>query len=192
MASRTIYIIPSNNRPVVKSPITIQRPMVTQPNIIRKAPLLSPRSTIGGNMISRQTASILPTSNRPQQNFRCTKQVPSVPPMALKRPAPEPLTIDDVVDLISTSSNSHPAPPRKRERLTHLSMEEKLNRRKMKNRVAAQTARDRKKERVGKLEKALQLLMEENSKLRSDNRNLINENTKMRQEREKLHKEVQK
>lgn len=112
--------------------------------------------------------------------------------MALKRPAPEPLTIDDVVDLISSSSNSHPAPPRKRERLTHLSMEEKLNRRKMKNRVAAQTARDRKKDRVGKLEKALQLLMEENSKLRSDNRNLINENTKMRQEREKLHKEVQK
>lgn len=110
--------------------------------------------------------------------------------MPAKRVTNEALTIDEVVELISPSMNSHPAPPRKRERLTHLSMEEKLNRRKMKNRVAAQTARDRKKDRVSKLEKAIHLLLEENSKLRSDNRQLMVENSRLRQEREQLQKEM--
>lgn len=61
-------------------------------------------------------------------------------------------------------------PIRKRERLNHLTAEEKQNRRKLKNRVAAQTARDRKKYRASKLEEAVRMLILENGKLREENK----------------------
>lgn len=61
---------------------------------------------------------------------------------------------------------------RKRRRMTNLSADERLMRRKLKNRVAAQTARDRKKARMGELEETLAELEEENLKLQTENANL--------------------
>nr|XP_045219813.1 X-box-binding protein 1 isoform X2 [Macaca fascicularis] len=55
---------------------------------------------------------------------------------------------------------------RKRQRLTHLSPEEKALRRKLKNRVAAQTARDRKKARMSELEQQVVDLEEEGNGVR--------------------------
>ncbi|NXH09676.1 XBP1 protein, partial [Bucco capensis] len=69
------------------------------------------------------------------------------------------------------------APPaRKRQRLTHLSPEEKALRRKLKNRVAAQSARDRKKARMTELEQQVLELEEENQKLLLENQ-LLREKT---------------
>jgi hypothetical protein len=72
--------------------------------------------------------------------------------------------------------------PRKRERLTNLTAEEKLNRRKMKNRVAAQSARDRKKERTGKLESVVRHLLSETKYLRAENMSLRLENERLQRQ----------
>ncbi|XP_037114109.1 LOW QUALITY PROTEIN: X-box-binding protein 1 [Syngnathus acus] len=76
----------------------------------------------------------------------------------------------------SESSSSAVPPVRKRQRLTHLSPEEKALRRKLKNRVAAQTARDRKKAKMGELEQQVLELELENKKLHIENRLLREKN----------------
>ncbi|XP_018428005.1 PREDICTED: X-box-binding protein 1 isoform X2 [Nanorana parkeri] len=88
----------------------------------------------------------------------------------------------------SPESASSDVPPRKRQRLTHLSQEEKALRRKLKNRVAAQTARDRKKARMGELEQQVldlelenEKLLIENKLLREKSHGLITENQELRQ-----------
>lgn len=77
--------------------------------------------------------------------------------------------------------------PRKRQRLNHLSPDEKLMRRKMKNRVAAQTARDRKKALMERLEDKIYefevqqtKILDENSLLRARNQKLEAENRELR------------
>ncbi|XP_055567323.1 LOW QUALITY PROTEIN: X-box-binding protein 1 [Falco cherrug] len=69
-----------------------------------------------------------------------------------------------------------PQQARKRQRLTHLSPEEKALRRKLKNRVAAQSARDRKKARMTELEQQVVELEEENQRLLLENQ-LLREKT---------------
>jgi len=79
-------------------------------------------------------------------------------------------------------------PPRKRERLTHLTAEEKMFRRKMKNRIAAQTARDRKKALMVDLEETVRRLEEENDTLLAENSKLRHEQSSLADENERLKK----
>ncbi|EFN75732.1 X-box-binding protein 1 [Harpegnathos saltator] len=70
----------------------------------------------------------------------------------------------------------------KRRRLDHLTWEEKLQRKKMKNRVAAQTSRDRKKAKLDELELTVRTLTQECVMLRSQNESLLSETKRLRKE----------
>ncbi|XP_012275124.1 uncharacterized protein LOC105696891 [Orussus abietinus] len=79
----------------------------------------------------------------------------------------------------------------KKRRLDHLTWEEKLQRKKLKNRVAAQTSRDRKKARLDELEETVKLLREKNddltrqcAALRSENEALIENVKRLKREKE--------
>lgn len=66
--------------------------------------------------------------------------------------------------------------PKKRQRLDHLTPDQKNQRRKLKNRVAAQTARDRKKLQMDGLEARVTALERENDKLAQQNEFLQKQN----------------
>ncbi|KAK7506004.1 hypothetical protein BaRGS_00002726 [Batillaria attramentaria] len=94
-----------------------------------------------------------------------------------------PLAVAEMDDMFDTDGGG----PRKRRRLTHLSPDEKILRRKLKNRVAAQTARDRKKalmsdleEKVAKLQEQNKLLLKENAELRISRSTLQQENHRLK------------
>lgn len=77
----------------------------------------------------------------------------------------------------------------RKRRLEHLSLEEKILRKKLKNREAAQTSRDRKKARLEQLEETVKKLQEENDilheeirSLKNDRDSLTKENTELREE----------
>lgn len=87
---------------------------------------------------------------------------------------------------MNTESLCKPTPGRKR-KLDHLSHEEKVERKKKKNRVAAQTSRDRKKKQFEELlakneeqVKRILLLEKENKQLQAKNDKLEKENQKLK------------
>jgi regulator of replication initiation timing len=84
------------------------------------------------------------------------------------------------------SINNNIKPKRKRQRLDHLSEEEKLKRRKLKNRVAAQTARDRKKFKLHELEFKLNVLTKERNILKSSNEALVSKYQELERENSEL------
>ena len=68
---------------------------------------------------------------------------------------------------------------RKRENLNHLSLDEKLMRRKMKNRVAAQNARDKKRVKMEDMERDLDRLKAHAKSLEARNAQLVSKNERL-------------
>lgn len=92
------------------------------------------------------------------------------------------LDIGEVYRLLDESAGqriSDLEQPRRRERLSNLTLEQKLLRRKQKNRIAAQAARDRKKETNKRLEESLKRAIQEISRLRGELRLLQAQNAQL-------------
>jgi len=77
-----------------------------------------------------------------------------------------------------------------REKLDHLTHEEKLMRRKIKNRISAQSARDRKKNRMQTLERKIEILCEDRHKILKENAILKKQNEQIIAENSDLKKRL--
>ena len=77
-------------------------------------------------------------------------------------------------------------PVRKRANLDHLTPEEKMMRRKLKNRVAAQNARDKKRVKMDSMEDTLMMMRQEMDKIRKENKRLIELNERLFSENQTL------
>merc|ERR1719166_216857 len=152
--------------------------------------------------ISPQPKQFRVIASSPSQSLQSSRTIMSSPvtrPVATvvgcKRPAP-PLSPEfDIKEIEEEDEEDELAPVRKRANLDHLSPEERLMRRKLKNRVAAQNARDKKKAQCEEMEKMINKMKEEqqklleensrlqefNSKLQLDNASLQEENTELKQ-----------
>ncbi|XP_076253483.1 X box binding protein 1 isoform X2 [Rhynchophorus ferrugineus] len=108
------------------------------------------------------------------------------------------LPVPTILNILNDENNNYmmdqntdtPVRARKR-RLDHLSWEEKIQRKKLKNRVAAQTSRDRKKAKLEQMEKAIQQLFSKNEKLISECEQLKVTNERLQAENAELRDRLQ-
>lgn len=170
--------------------IVIPQSMLQQKSLLRISPQVSPykvicsspqqptlnKAVLSPNIIKSST-SILPTPS-------LSRPVATV--VGHKRPAQ---SISPVFEEIKMEFEADGTPARKRANLDHLSPEERLMRRKLKNRVAAQTARDKKKAQTDEMEILISDLQAEKKRLFDENCRLHSVNSKLQVENVSLQKE---
>merc|ERR1711988_893289 len=118
------------------------------------------------------------------------KSKPIATVVGCKRPAAalSPVSIIKT-DIKKEEDNESEAPMRKRANLDHLSPDERLQRRKLKNRVAAQNARDKKKAQTDEMEKMIEQMRIEKQLLAAENARLLALTEQLQQENISLSEE---
>merc|ERR1712117_524210 len=103
-----------------------------------------------------------------------------------KRPAPPVSPEFDIKEIKEEEDEDEFTPVRKRANLDHLSPEERLMRRKLKNRVAAQNARDKKRVKMEDMETDVERLRAHAKALEARNAQLVSENERLVAENDRL------
>lgn len=108
-------------------------------------------------------------------------------------PVPAILNIlnDDNNNYIMNENMDGPTQRARKRRLDHLSWEEKIQRKKLKNRVAAQTSRDRKKAKLEQMEGAIQQLFSKNETILAECEQLKLANERLQAENAELKARLQ-
>merc|ERR1712088_1188749 len=168
-----------------------QSMLAGQKSLLRLAP--SPMNRNSSALLSTSSPSPLLSSDAISPMLSSNPR-PVAAVVGSKRPAPtvSPQPKELLLD-IKEESTENEAPARKRANLDHLSPEERMMRRKLKNRVAAQTARDKKKAATDSMEQQLAeakarlqesldanaQLLETNTQLQVENANLQQKNIEL-------------
>lgn len=98
---------------------------------------------------------------------------------------------DDSCSESSSNENTRNGSPGRKRKLDHLTFEEKVQRKKLKNRVAAQTSRDRKKKQMEEMQETIEQQSEQISNLERRCDQLTNERDKIMAKYEILEKKYQ-
>merc|ERR1711963_644136 len=128
---------------------------------------------------------------RPYSAITCAKPEVAEPNIIKLSPSSNIQGISSITSEIKKevdddSSQQPEQPVRKRANLDHMSTEEKMMRRKLKNRVAAQNARDKKRVKMDEMEEKIKRLEQQNKMLMEKQQDLINLSQRLMKENEML------
>merc|ERR1739848_750947 len=143
------------------------------------------KSIIGEKNTTNSNQSQLSPSS-PQQNQNCVKTMENRGNLKRSSMASSDSCYESDSETGSDHAGSGEKSVRKRADLDHLSPEEKMMRRKLKNRVAAQNARDKKRCKMEDMEVELERLKAHSKQLELRNAELVSENERLTSENDIL------